>query len=135
MKNKPNYWYKQSSVIPFRKENLSIEFLIITTRKKKNWTFPKGIIEKNLSAQDSAAKEALEEAGVRGLVLQEKLGKYSYKKWGGKCKVRVYALEVIELLDVWEEDFRERKWVMINELENYNINEKLIGMAGLLLNS
>ena len=123
MKNKPEYWYKQSAVIPFRSIGEKTEILIITTRKKKKWIFPKGIIELKMTARESALKEALEEAGVEGILRSKKLGNYSYKKWGGICKVKVYALEVISIMDVWEENFRERKWVEINEVGKY-INEK-----------
>lgn len=123
MKNKPEYWYKQSAVIPFRSIGEKTEVLIITTRKKKKWIFPKGIIELNMTARESALKESLEEAGVVGILRSKKLGNYSYKKWGGICKVKVYALEVMSIMDVWEENFRERKWVEINEVGKY-INEK-----------
>jgi len=119
MKNKPEYWYKQSSVVPFRIVGNKVEILVIKTRKKKKWIFPKGIIEVGLSARESAIKEAFEEAGVKGKLLTEKLGGFSYKKWGGKCKVKVYGLEVITILDIWEENFRERKWIEISNAEKY----------------
>ena len=125
MKNKPEYWYKQSAVIPFRYIGEATEVLIITTRKKKKWIFPKGIIELNMSARESALKESFEEAGLRGILRSKKLGNYSYKKWGGICKVKVYALEVKSIVNIWEENFRERKWVEINEVEKY-IKEKEI---------
>lgn len=125
MKNKPEYWYKQSAVIPFRSIGEKTEVLIITTTKKKKWIFPKGIIELDMTARESALKESLEEAGVEGILSSKKLGNYSYKKWGGICKVKVYALEVMSIMDVWDENFRERKWVEINEVGKY-INEKKV---------
>lgn len=126
MKNKPKYWYRQSAVIPFRNTNGKMEVLIITTRKKKNWIFPKGIIEENLTARESATKEAFEEAGITGELLANKLGKYTYKKWGGNCKVKVYGLRVNTVLNNWEEDFRERKWIDILDVEKYIDNPKLL---------
>ena len=126
MKNKPEYWYKQSAVVPFRETGDKLEVLLVTTRKKKKWIFPKGIIEENLTASESAIKEAFEEAGIKGDLLPNKLGKYSYKKWGGKCKVKVQGLKVTWILDSWEEDFRERKWVSIADVQNYIKNKNLI---------
>lgn len=134
MKNKPEYWYEQSAVIPFRKTAEMVEVLIITSTKKRKWIFPKGIIEENLTARESSVKEALEEAGVKGELLPEKLGAYKYKKWGGRCKVKVYALNVNSILDKWEEQYRDRKWVKINEIHNYIKNDNIIELANKLNN-
>jgi len=124
-KTKPDYWYKQSAVVPFR-NNGSIEILLITTRKKKKWIIPKGIIEENLTPSQSAEKEALEEAGIIGVVSKKTIGKYKYTKWGGTCTVKVFAMEVNELHETWEEDFRERKWVPLNQVKNEINDDKLI---------
>ena len=129
MKNKPKYWYKQSAVIPYKKNGNKIEVLLVTTRKKKKWIIPKGIIEENLTARESAIKEAYEEAGIKGNLLPHKLGKYSYRKWGGKCKVKVYGMEVTSLSEFWEENFRERKWVSFSNIQNYIKNEKIIAIT------
>jgi hypothetical protein len=58
--------------------------------------------------------------------MQKKIGKYSYKKWGGKCTVKVYGLEVDNILNVYEEDFRERKWIAIDKSPDYISDEKLL---------
>lgn len=129
MKNKPLYWYKQSSVIPFQFEKNILKLLVITSVKKKKWIFPKGIIEQNLTPKESAIKEAFEEAGVSGELLETQLGNYSYKKWGGKCEVRVYGLKVTEILNDYEENFRERKWIEIGEVEQYIQNKKLFNIV------
>jgi len=103
--------FDQSAVIPFREKSGKTEILLITTRKG-NWTIPKGIIEENLSPQESALKESVEEAGVWGLVSQKKVGVYDYKKWGGICHVKVYTMKVTKVYSKWEEKkFRERLWV------------------------
>lgn len=116
MKTQPEYYYSQSAVIPFKITNDEIEVLLVTSRKKKRWIFPKGIIEEGLSPQESAAKEALEEAGILGEVYNVSIGKYNYKKWGGKCKVLVYAMKVSTILGRWvEESMRDRKWMTIEE--------------------
>lgn len=134
MKNKPDYWYKQSAVVPFIKKDERVEVLIITSTKKRKWILPKGIVELNLTARESAMKEALEEAGVKGKLLSEKLGTYKYKKWGGNCKVKVYALNVYSILDKWEEQYRDRKWVNIDEIHNYIKNDNIIKLTNKLKN-
>jgi phosphohistidine phosphatase len=66
-----------------------------------------------LTPQESAAKEAWEEAGVEGTVSAEPLGLYRYAKWGATCTVEVFSMEVTGVLDeaVWEERHRGRSWV------------------------
>lgn len=128
MKTKPEYWYKQSAVIPFRINDKQIEILIIKSRSNKRWIVPKGIIEENLTARTSAEKEAFEEAGVRGKIIGNKIGSYIYQKWGGSCSVKVYLLLVDEILDDWEENFRERKWILLGEIKNYIEDKNLLSL-------
>lgn len=109
---KPDYYYNQSSVIPFRYKKGRIEILLITSRKNKKWIFPKGIIEPGYSAIETAEKEAKEEAGVEGEVIPEKIIVYKKKKWNGICKIQVYPMLVEkELKDYPEMNERERIWV------------------------
>ena len=74
MKTKPDSFYQQSAVIPFRGRGNSLEILVITSRRKRRWVVPKGVKEPDLSPQDSAAKEALEEAGIEGDVFPAAIG-------------------------------------------------------------
>ncbi len=118
MELNPSWIYNQSGAIPFRLHLEELEILLITSRRKKRWVIPKGIIEEDLSPEESAAKEAYEEAGVSGAVHPQMLGQYQYKKWGGTCTVKVYLLEVEEILEDWPESFfRDRQWVTIKEAQ------------------
>ncbi|MEA3287159.1 MAG: NUDIX hydrolase [Candidatus Marinimicrobia bacterium] len=99
-------YFKQSGVIPVYKGKV----VLITARGSQRWITPKGSVEWELSAQDSAAKEALEEAGIKGKVFPEEIGTYTYEKMGGRYKVRLYFMEVTKLKDKWDEKhFRKRK--------------------------
>ena len=112
MNNDYDWMYNQSGVIPIRFREGSLEILLITSRRKKHWVIPKGIIEGELSPQESALEEAYEEAGIRGAVDPEPVGRYQYNKWGGICTVEVFVMRVEEELGTWPEDFfRERRWV------------------------
>jgi len=108
---KPDYYYRQSAVVPFRHGRSGLEVLLITSRKRRRWIVPKGVVEPYLSAADSAAKEAYEEAGIKGRVLAVPLGSYEYEKWGGTCRVEVFAMAVDQELGSWPEAFRDRAWV------------------------
>ena len=102
--------FRQSAVIPFRKSDGKTEILLIRNRSNRRWIIPKGIIEPGLTAQESAAQEALEEAGVTGTVMAQKVGEYQYNKWGGICQVQVFLMRVETILDDWLESQRQRKW-------------------------
>ncbi len=116
-RDRPAYYYNQSSVIPYRLSNGKAEILIVRSSKKKHWVVPKGIHEPGLTAQQSAAKEALEEAGVEGKVDKKAVGNYRYQKWGATCIVEVYALEVSRVIQEseWQESHRTRQWVSPNQ--------------------
>lgn len=118
--------YPQSAVIPFQLKKNRIKILLITSLKTKQWIFPKGIIEEHLTPQQSALREAAEEAGVEGEVLNILLGGYSYTKWGGICEVKVFPMHVTRVLDDWPEaDLRKRKWVSIDKAINLINKEEL----------
>ena len=108
-------YIEQSGVIPYRLEQGKIEILLVSSRKKKRWVIPKGIIEPDLTPQDSAAKEALEEGGILGEVLPESVGTYTYEKWGGLCRVVVFLLKVTSLEANWLENYRDRQWFSLPE--------------------
>ena len=111
----PEYYYTQSAVIPYRQRDGELEIMLISSRKKKRWVIPKGVKEPQLSPGESAAKEAVEEAGITGRVSDSSLGSYEYNKWGGTCKVEVYAMDVHTELDHWQESYRDREWLSLGE--------------------
>jgi len=117
LRSRPAYYYKQSSVVPFRRNEGALEVLIISSSKRKHWVVPKGIHDPGLTAQESAAKEAFEEAGIEGRVLKGPIGSYSYPKWDATCDVAVYPMEVERVLpeEKWEESHRGRRWVSVEE--------------------
>ncbi len=108
--------FNQSSVIPYRRQNGEIEILLITSIKKKKWIIPKGYVEFNLSAFESAKKEAMEEAGVLGTNETIELGAYESHKQMGNRHIKVFAMEVTKILDDYpDKPVRKRKWVKAQE--------------------
>jgi phosphohistidine phosphatase len=130
MRDRPAYYYTQSSVIPWRMQSGRLEILVVSSSKNKHWVVPKGIADPGHSFQDSARKEALEEAGVEGKVAEEALGSYSYPKWGATCTVTVYLMRVTRILpeEKWSERHRGRKWVTPEEATTMLKQVKLIPM-------
>ena len=107
--------YEQSAVIPYRRHGGRLEVLVITTSDGRRWGVPKGLVEPGLTPPESAAREAEEEAGARGAVSSERLGEYTYPKWGGTCRVEVFPLHVEEVLARWQEGHRAREWLGVDE--------------------
>ncbi len=112
---KAGYFHRQSGVIPYRVRKGELEILLITSRKKRRWIIPKGIIEPDFSARHSAAKEALEEAGASGSVHDKRLGTYRSRKLGRACTVKVYPMRVTRTYKEWEEADRDRAWVSLKK--------------------
>lgn len=113
-KASPGWMYQQSGVIPYRFHNNSLQILLITNRKREHWIVPKGIIEADMSPQESAITEAWEEAGISGRIGEHRIGYYYYKKWGGTCQVEVYLFEVNRVFFDWPEaGMRDREWVSL----------------------
>ena len=105
---------EQSGVIPYRIINGQIEVMLITSSGGKRWVIPKGLIEPDMTSQDSAAKEAWEEAGVLGLVFPNLMGTYEYYKSGYTWQVDVFLLQVETVVENWPEAYkRKRQWVSI----------------------
>ena len=124
--NVPEWMYRQSAVIPYRAGADGLEVLLITSRKRKRWVPPKGVVEPGMTAPASAAKEAEEEAGVQGPVDDRPLGSYRYRKWGGTCTVEVFAMKVTEESASWPEaDFRTREWMPPEEAASRVDEEEL----------
>jgi phosphohistidine phosphatase len=128
---RPAYYYNQSGVIPYSKKDGELKFLLVSTGgNKQKWTFPKGIIEPGLSPQQSAAKEAWEEAGIKGVVSDQALGSYSREKWDSLCTIQVFPMLVSEMMysHEWEESHRQRRWVSAKEAVEVLDNPALIKM-------
>jgi 8-oxo-dGTP pyrophosphatase MutT (NUDIX family) len=95
------------------------QVLLVTSRETGRWIIPKGWAEKGIKAHVLAAREAYEEAGLRGDIGHEPIGRYRYTKWLRRakrakavpCEVAVFALQVKQQLDDWpEKGQRERRW-------------------------
>jgi phosphohistidine phosphatase len=101
----------QACVIPFRRDGDETAFCLITSLKKKCWIFPKGVVDPGETEEETALKEALEEAGLRGRIIGGPLGSYEDYKWGTTLDVTVLLMEVDYCEDQWPEaSLREQCW-------------------------
>lgn len=106
----------QCGVIAWRRDGSRLEFLLITSTRRNRWVIPKGHLEPDLTAAESALREAWEEAGIGGVVREPALGVYRYEKCDRLYRVEVFLMEVHDVLALWPEaDRRTRKWVSCAE--------------------
>jgi 8-oxo-dGTP pyrophosphatase MutT (NUDIX family) len=110
----------QYAALPYRfSATGDLEILLVTSRTTRRWVIPKGWPMKGVEPAKVAAREAFEEAGVRGKVAAEPMGTYLYRKRDDDhkspaaiCRVRVFALQVKRQLDKWPEQHqREACWL------------------------
>ena len=113
----------QYGILPYRRtKSNSLELLLITTRQSRRWIIPKGWPIKGLKPTKSAAREAYEEAGIRGTVGAKSIGTFVYEKCIEEtlgtfpCEVRVFAMRVERQFDTWPEaNERETRWFESSE--------------------
>ncbi len=110
----------QVAAVCYRRTALSLEFLLVKTSSGK-WTFPKGRLCPWLSASESAAREALEEAGVRGRIQESAFAHYldvkralGHDNRSREILIAAYLLEVQSLSTPHEFD-RNPTWFPAHE--------------------
>ena len=108
---------QQVAALPYRyRDNGKIDFLVITSRGTKRLIVPKGWPMKGKPDCIAAAIEAHEEAGVRGHIVDQPIGSFSYMKDLDDILVPVttdvFPLEVKKVKSRWKESgSRKRKWM------------------------
>lgn len=109
---------RQVAALCWRAGDAGPEVMLITTRRSKRWTPPKGWPMDGRTLAGAAAQEAWEEAGVTGAVSEEAIGGYDYRKikrnrrLSEPVRVEVFPLEVQQIEDTYpERRQRKRKWM------------------------
>lgn len=106
----------QSGVIPYQALNGQTEVLLVSSSSGKRWGIPKGWIVPTLTPAESAAKEAWEEAGIRGIIQLPAIGHYETRKFGFMIRVEVFLMLVEQQEDDYPEaSSRKRQWVTVDK--------------------
>lgn len=121
---------RQSGALPYSIVDGRVVFLLVTSRRTGRWIFPKGSISTGMTAWDSAAKEALEEAGVAGEIASDAVGTYQNSDKGMLVDVDLYPLRVESQFDTWQEmDQRLRHWALLAETRRLLADRSLARLA------
>ncbi len=107
---------KQFAALPFRLDKSELRVMLITTRRKRRWSVPKGSPMRNKEPHLTAAIEAYEEAGLVGVMATRAVGSFKHRKRKGDRKrtmnVDVFPMRVHGREPWWpEKGERDAIWV------------------------
>lgn len=107
-------------IIPFDIRDKAIAVLFVTSQTRGRWILPKGKAEESEGHTDTCHREGFEEAGVRGIVLEEFPLTVSITKQTKqgliKIPVTYYPFLVTEQADEWpERKRRQRHWALVED--------------------
>jgi 8-oxo-dGTP pyrophosphatase MutT (NUDIX family) len=111
---------RQYAALPFRYRH-SLEILLISSRETRRWVIPKGWPMKGRKPHTAAATEALQEAGVEGVIAKRSIGSYQYVKRLNNgapllCTVEVFPMMVARQRAHWREQHeRTVQWFPAEE--------------------
>ena len=103
--------FQQAAVIPYRIEDGRIVIHAVTTRADQ-WSVPKGHIEPGETDAQTAVREAWEEAGLTGELVDVPVGEFTYEKLGNVYRVVVFRMRVTEMAIDWPEKGERRSALM-----------------------
>jgi len=107
---------RQVAALPLRRaKNGAFEIMLVTSRRTGRWIIPKGWPSKRLGDCSAAAREARQEAGVKGKIARQAIGSYRYVKpelgEASPIHVTVFLLAVVKQCKRWpEKRQRRRAW-------------------------
>ncbi|PPQ30319.1 hypothetical protein CCR94_13245 [Rhodoblastus sphagnicola] len=106
---------RQVAALPWRLTD-RLEIMLVSSRQTRRWIIPKGWPMAGRAAFGAAAIEALEEAGLLGVIDETPFGRFTYAKTFSRgrsaaCEVDVFPLRVIRQRRDWpEKGERETRW-------------------------
>lgn len=115
-----SFFFFQAGCVPMQrnKETKLLEVMMIKSKTKTDWMFPKGSVHQNEPEVVAAERETIEEAGVSG-EMGSWLGEWESPKNPNKIH-NIWLLIVGHTLEdsdpIWKERFdRKRKWFTVEE--------------------
>lgn len=107
-------------IIPFDMKDSAVALLFVTSQTRGRWILPKGQSKVGETHVETCHREGFEEAGVRGVVLEDYPSTVVIGKQTAEGIRRVpatyYPFLVTDQEDVWPEmDRRQRHWALIED--------------------
>lgn len=107
-------------IIPFDIRDDAVALLFVTSQTRGRWILPKGKPKDGETHADTCHRESFEEAGVRGIVLEDfpstvPIGRQTLQGIQ-KVPVTYYPYLVVDQADEWpEKKKRQRHWALIED--------------------
>ena len=121
-------------VIPFDTLNNDIAVLFVTSQTRGRWILPKGKPHAEENHTDTCKREAFQEAGVRGTVIEDFpiTAVITRQTLDGKKKMPVtyYPMLVSEQVSDWpEKNKRQRHWALLRDAPKVAYKEDLLSVT------
>jgi 8-oxo-dGTP pyrophosphatase MutT (NUDIX family) len=110
----------QYAALPWRVASDGLEIMLVSSRQTRRWIIPKGWPMTGRVASVAAAIEAMEEAGLLGIISAKPFGFFRYAKRFSRgdelCRVEVFPMRVSRQRKHWPEKAeRETQWFPVQE--------------------
>lgn len=126
----------QYGALPYMIVDGQLTVLLITSRGRGKWIFPKGGLMEGKTPWESAAHEAYEEAGVEGEIEQTPIGSYFLPVTAERpapVEVQIFPMRVTQQREDWKEmGQRYRHWVVLPEARRLITHDGLADVAAKL---
>ena len=123
----------QFGALPYKMVDGHLVMLLITSRGRGKWIFPKGRQMEGKTPWESAELEAYEEAGVVGEIETTPIGSYYLpitEERPQPIEVKIYPLLVTDQREDWKEmGQRYRHWAVLPEAKKLITHEGLADVA------
>ena len=129
----------QYAALPWRKTD-RLEIMLVSSRETRRWIIPKGWPMAGRSGSAAAGIEAMEEAGLLGVISKTPIGSYFYEKrfsrYAQTCRVEVFPLRVVRQRNDWPEKHeRSTKWFPADEAKDLVAEPELASLIGKFVRS
>lgn len=120
-------------IIPFDMKDQAIAILFVTSHTRGRWILPKGLAKKNEKHADTCHREGFEEAGVKGVVLEDfpitALISKQTKSAKELVPVTYYPYLVRKQVDDWpDRQSRERHWALLEDAAKVTYREDFLSV-------
>ncbi len=123
----------QFGALPYKIVDGQVVVLLITSRGRGKWIFPKGRQMEGKTPWESAELEAFEEAGVVGEIETKPIGSYFLpvtEERPQPIEVKMFALLVTDQREDWKEmGQRYRHWAVLPEAKRLITHDGLADVA------
>ena len=119
--------------LPFDMRDDAVALLFVTSQTRGRWILPKGLAKQGETHAQTCAREAFEEAGINGVVMEDFPITVPITKKTDEgtqaVPVTYYPMLVRSQADDWpEQDSRERHWALMSDASKVAFREDYLGL-------